>query len=309
MNLGFVLSVALLLFVSQNCKGDWPDLGQNATQRSMKKVSKRNPGCDCRSATYKSCKVLDYLYTSKCYPALWKKFFGDEAVAKAIINISFKLATILKQKGTRIEPPLRNMFEALRRVSPAKIKVIILGQDPTPQAGKATGLAFSLKSGEDAREVPAVLNVLLEVALEGWKVDLSDGSLIDWTSEGVLLLNTAFTITQGKAASHLSIWKPFTELLIKYISDNAKPSAWILWGTKAQSFTNSRRVPGGVLIDPTKHKILKGQHPSPRSVTTTGFNGFFAGGYFKCANEFLVSQARGEIDWDLTDETFLEDCP
>ena len=289
--------------------GDWPDLGQNATQRSMKKVSTLKPGCDCKLAKYKSCKVLDYLYTNKCYPAPWEKFFDDTNVKKAIIDISSKLANILKKKGTRIEPPLRNMLEALKRVSPAKIKVIILGQDPTPQAGKATGLAFSLKSEEDAREVPAVLNVLLEVALEGWKVDLSDADLSSWTRKGVLLLNTAFTITQGEAASHLSIWKPFTELLIKYISDNAKQSAWILWGATAQSFTNSRRVPGGVLIDPTKHKILTGQHPSPRSVTTTGFNGFFARGYFKCANEFLVSQARGEIDWDLADETFLEDCP
>ena len=195
--------------------GDWPDLGQNATQRSMKKVSALKPGCDCKLAKYWiTCTQTNVIQ-------LPGKFFDDTNVKKAIIDISSKLANILKKKGTRIEPPLRNMLEALKRVSPAKIKVIILGQDPTPQAGKATGLAFSLKSEEDAREVPAVLNVLLEVALEGWKVDLSDGDLSSWTKKGVLLLNTAFTITQGEAASHLSIWKPFTELLIKYISDNA----------------------------------------------------------------------------------------
>jgi len=45
------------------------------------------------------------------------------------------------------------MFEALNRV----------GQDPIPQPGKATGLAFSVKN---ARTVPSSLNIMLEVALE-----------------------------------------------------------------------------------------------------------------------------------------------
>lgn len=258
-------------------------------------------GCNCRTATYKSCTVLNYLYTSQCYPKSWEALFKNDKVKAAMATISSKLATILKPKGTHIEPPLKNMFEALKTVSPAKIKVIILGQDPTPQAGKATGLAFSLKTGDDPRGVPAVLSVLLEVALEGWKVNLTDGDLRDWTTSGVLLLNTAFTITQGEVGSHLSIWRPFTKLLIEHISDTAKPSAWMLWGNDAQAFMK--------IIDSTKHKILPGQHPSPASVRKTGFNGFFAGGYFKCANDFLELNGRAEIDWDLTDETFLEDCP
>lgn len=295
--------------------GDWLDLGVSAVRQSSKKTAKvtnRNKvtktNCECESATYKSCTVLEY--TKKCRTEPWRGFFNERTVLETISKISSKLATISNKEDTHIEPPLICMFEALKRVSPNDIKVVILGQDPTPQSGKATGLAFSLN--DNPRKVPAVLNVLLEVALEGWKVDLRFGDLTTWAKQGVLLLNTALTIARRgkKAVSHLSVWRPFTKLLIKYISDKAKPSAWMLWGEKAQSFKGSDQVPGGVLIDPKKHKILSGQHPSPRGVTASGFNGFFARGYFKCANEFLIAKKRNpEINWGLSKETYLEPCP
>ncbi|XP_068673057.1 uracil-DNA glycosylase-like isoform X2 [Montipora foliosa] len=306
MNLTISFLALLLLVVCQNCEGarGWSDLEVNVTQRSLKTKAFPKLKCTCKTATYRSCTLQDYIYKHKCFPPKWKTFFGGAGVPQAISKISLKLADILKGKGTHIEPPLKLIFQALKMVSPDKIKAVILGQDPTPQAGQATGVAFSVDG--DAREVPAVLNVLLEVALEGWKVNVTDGDLTDWTNEGVLLLNTALTITQGTVGSHLPIWRKFTKLLIKYISDNAQPSAWMLWGYEANSISISRGVS---LINTTRHKILKGQHPSPRSVTTTGFNGFFAGGYFKCANEFLAAKGRGEIDWDLTSETFLEPCP
>lgn len=87
------------------------------------------------------------------------------------------------------------MFEALNRVAPHEITVAFIGQDPTPQPGKATGLALSV---ENARIVPSSLNILLEVALEGWNVDISNGDLSSWASQGVLLLNTALTVDQGR---------------------------------------------------------------------------------------------------------------
>ena len=71
------------------------------------------------------------------------------------------------------------------------IKVVILGQDPTPQEGKAKGVAFLV---DNPQTVPAVLNMLLEVAFEGVAVDLDRANVEDWLKKGVLLLNTAFTV-------------------------------------------------------------------------------------------------------------------
>lgn len=91
------------------------------------------------------------------------------------------------------------MFRALELVRPDEIRVIILGQDPTPQAGKAAGLAFSVA---DPLSVGTVLNVLLEVALEGFPVNIWEGDLTSWVKQGVLLLNTAFTVPKGGPGSH-----------------------------------------------------------------------------------------------------------
>ena len=82
------------------------------------------------------------------------------------------------------------IFQALKSVQPNNIKVVILGQDPTPQPGKATGLAFNV---EKPRFVPAVLNMLLEVAFEGFPINLDNVGVLKWAEQGVLLLNTAFT--------------------------------------------------------------------------------------------------------------------
>ena len=179
-------------------------------------------------------------------------------------------------------------FRALKYVTPGAIKVVIIGQDPTPQPGEATGLAFSVN---DPRTVGSVLNVLLEVALEGWSIDITKGSLTKWADQGVLLLNSALTVKQNSAGSHLILWRPFTELLIKYISSNADPSVWLLWGNQAQAFET--------YIDKTKHYVIKGGHPSP--LGGLGTNTFFGGNYFQCANQFLNNRGRGQIDWGLAE--------
>ena len=197
-----------------------------------------------------------------------------------------------------IEPPMPLMFRALEMVSPDEIRVVILGQDPTPQAGRATGLAFSVA---DPMSVGTVRNVLLEVALEGWNVNIFNGDLTNWAKQGVLLLNTALTVKQGQAGSHIKFnwWGQFSAFLIEYISDRAGPSVWILWGREAQSFQR--------FINDKKHYIINGGHPSPLGGIRT--NTFFGGSYFKCANQFLINKKLPPIDWKLADENVLKPCP
>lgn len=143
--------------------------------------------------------------------------------------------------------------------------MVIIGQDPIPQPGQATGwLAFSVK---DPKRVGTVLNVLLEVAFEGFPVNLNSGDLRPWASQGVLLLNSALTVRRGQARSHLKLnwWISFTEMLVEYISKNAKPSVWLRWGNEAQYFKK--------IIDHKKHYVLTGGHPS--TLGGIGRNEFF----------------------------------
>ena len=188
-----------------------------------------------------------------------------------------------------IEPRMPWLFEALELVNPEDVKVVILGQDPTPQEGKATGVAFHVN---DPRSVPAVLHMFLEVAFEGFPVDLHKGDVTRWAKQGVLLLNTAFTCPHARNRTHLKIWEAFTISLIKHIEvKTAGPSVWLLWGREAKKFST--------YID-KKHLIIEGGHPSPTVIAKHG-DSFFGGNYFNGANQFLWSHERDPIDWSLSD--------
>lgn len=214
----------------------------------------------------------------------------------------------ISNKQDAIEPKMSFIFNALKGVKLEDIKVVILGQDPTPQEGKATGVAFLVKH---PRTVPAVLNMLLEVAFEGFSVNLDSANVEEWLTKGVLLMNAAFTVPhkpekgkekieqeqktvkgEGKKYDHRDMWRPFTKELISYISGNAPPSAWLLWGQHAQGFEPQ--------ISLHKHLIVKGRHPSPTGTAKGEGNTFFGGNYFNRANEFLEINERVAIDWSLS---------
>ncbi len=247
----------------------------------------------CETATYKTVTLYDFVYTHKCSPAGWEEFLAEEEVIKDIKEISPFLSKMPKKlKSTR------DMFRALT-VPRDQVKVVIIGQDPVPEAGQATGLAFSLQPGQDPRDgVPTVLNILVELKLEGMGVDLSNGDMSPWIDHGVLLLNAALTVLQGTskdmAGSHQYLWNYFTQLLVEHISKKGQRTAWILWGNEAKALSKVHN-----LIDTKKHYIKTGRHPS-----TSGKNAcirFFGRNYFKCANDFLVSDGvgRGAVDWSL----------
>lgn len=272
--------------------------------RNVTRLEKRSPMIKvgnefkCDKATYKKNTLYDFVYKHNCFPQGWEDFLGvvhDEIMK----TISPKLVN--DAKLFQIEPPMPDVFKAFT-VSPNNVRAVILGQDPTPQAGKATGLAFSLKPGEDPSEVPSVFNMLVELKWEGIPVGLSNGDLSPWLGQGVLLLNSALTVRQGNVAaqanSHRTYWAGFTESLVNYINKASDPTAWLLWGAEAKKFEK--------YINRERHMVKAGAHPR---VTT----GFYGRNYFHCASEFLRSKNRGRIDWRLPEvqesfAKFIEGC-
>lgn len=135
-----------------------------------------------------------------------------------------------------------------------EIKVIILGQDPYPQEGVATGRAFevgTLKSWSEPFRNVSLKNILRllyktynghvvkfnemkEQFAQGFQV-LPPGKLFQhWESQGVLLLNTAFTCEVGKPGSHSAYWKPFTERLLAFLAETQPSVSWFIWGNHAE---------------------------------------------------------------------------
>ncbi|XP_068724412.1 uracil-DNA glycosylase-like [Montipora capricornis] len=250
----------------------------------------------CETATFKrgendGMTLEEFVYKFNCVPPQWASFWAKDSVKKAINEISRAIESDFSE-DLNVQPPLYNVFRAFQ-VEPGKVRVVILGQDPTTQPDKATGLAFSLFPTEDPKSVPSVFNMLIELKLEGFDVSLTNGDLTPWVEQGVMLLNSALTIRIGvrnAAGSHVQIWKPFTDALIDHMNkDEGVPrAAWILWGEKAKTSCKS--------LARDKHGCRQGGHPSPRA---GGKNSFIGGNYFKCANAFLQSIGQPPIVWDL----------
>ncbi len=212
-------------------------------------------------------------------------------VLKAEFNKPYflQIVTFLKTEklaGKTIYPPGSLIFNAFNTTSFEKVKVVILGQDPYHGAGQAHGLCFSVQTG--VNPPPSLVNIYKELNSDIGISIPNHGNLTNWAEHGVLLLNASLTVRDGEPMSHAKIgWAEFTDTVIKKISDQRKQVVFILWGKFAQEKQ--------VLIDATKHLILKAAHPSPLSA----FNGFFGCRHFSKTNEYLIKNGIDPIDWSV----------
>ena len=165
--------------------------------------------------------------------------------------------------------------------------------DPYPGAGRAHGLAFSVRCGVAK---PLTLKNIHEEFHDDLRLPIPDhGNLEPWAHHGVLLLNTALTVSEGAPGPHQKAWKPFTEAIIEVVTIEKNP-VFILWGEQAQLREELVRRSAG-----SDAKIIKSSHPSPLSAhRPCGDSPPFVGSKpFSHANDLLGSSGRGEIDWNL----------
>jgi uracil-DNA glycosylase len=191
-----------------------------------------------------------------------------------------------KSAGKIIYPPGPFIFNAFTKTPFDKVKVVLLGQDPYHNKGQAHGLSFSVPAG--IPKPPSLMNIFKELQNDLRLLPPADGNLEKWAEQGVLLLNASLTVRQNEPGSHSRIgWIEFTDMVIKKISQEKKDVIFLLWGRFAQDKQ--------MLIDETKHHVLKAAHPSPFSAD----KGFFGCRHFSKSNELLMQQRVDPIDWKL----------
>jgi uracil-DNA glycosylase len=180
-----------------------------------------------------------------------------------------------------IVPPRDLIFAAFNRFDTDKLRVCIISQDPYINVGEAMGLCFSVPHG--VKCPPSLRNIFKELEDEyGQKRTNTD--LIDWSDQGVLLLNTALTTLEGKSGHHLKVWKDFTNDVVKHLGQQHENIVYMLWGAHAQSYES--------LINPEKNLILKHSHPSPLSRKS-----FVGNNHFRLCNTYLNTKGFKEINW------------
>jgi len=190
--------------------------------------------------------------------------------------------------GKAIFPPRGNRLAALELTPLDRVKVVILGQDPYHGPGQAHGLCFSVATG--VKVPPSLVNIYKELESDLGLPRPAHGNLETWARQGVLLLNNALTVEQGRAGSHSKLgWEAITDAVVAAVAAKREPCVFLLWGAHAQA--KAARVPG--LVDSPRHLVLTAPHPSPLSAYT----GFFGCRHFSQANAFLEAQGRGAVDW------------
>ena len=183
------------------------------------------------------------------------------------------------QAGAVLFPP--EPLRALALTPPEAVRVLILGQDPYHGRGQAEGLAFSVAPG--VRLPPSLQNIFKEM-----RRDLGTpfppfpdpgGSLVQWATNGVLLLNTCLTVEEGQAASHSGRgWERLTDAVIRHVAEGPRPVVFMLWGNHAQ--TKRALIPAD-----RGHLVLTSNHPSPLSALRPPAP-FIGNGHFGQARAF-----------------------
>lgn len=185
-----------------------------------------------------------------------EEYFGDWS---NIIDLK-EADRILKKllaSNTTICPQVKNIFRAFRLCSLRNLRVVVLGQDPYCDSGKATGIAFANSSATPENCYSSSLEILKESVINftipHGRINF-DPSLEKWESQGVLLLNSALSCELNKSGSHALLWRPFIKSFLRNLSLNTTGIVYVLLGQYAQTFEDC--------IVSKYNYILKEKHPA-----------------------------------------------
>ncbi len=204
--------------------------------------------------------------------------------------VGLKLLDFLAQRldeGAVIFPP--KPLRALELTQPEQVRVVILGQDPYHGRGQAEGLAFSVAPGVPLP--PSLRNIFKELQRDLGtpppQFPTPGGSLVNWATHGVLLLNTCLTVEEGQPASHAGKgWEVLTDAIIRKVSEGEQAVLFMLWGAHAQG----KRA----FINLHRHKVLVANHPSPLSAMRPPLP-FIGCGHFSEAKAWRAISSVKEI--------------
>lgn len=186
-------------------------------------------------------------------------------------------------------PPKDNIFKALEVSAPETVKVAIIGQDPYPTHGMATGIAFSISKGIRKTHWPPTLqNLLDEYHSDTGFPEPATGDLSPWVSRGVFLWNAIPSCTLGKPLSHYwGDWTPLTEQIVRRLSSVG--CVIVLLGGVARQYR--------VCVSPPSI-CLEYSHPSPRG-SLNSKKPFKGSRMFTTINAKLCELGKQPVDWRL----------
>lgn len=213
-------------------------------------------------------------------PEGWKQVFQESQKELE------RIGRLLEQKyHNDYYPETKDIFNAFHYTRLEDVKVVIFGQDPYHQQGRAQGLSFSVSMDD---EIPHSLKIIfseLQRSLDYFKAP-DHGCLIKWAKQGVLLLNSILTVTPNKPRSHeRDEWFPFLKRVLNAIFARNRDTIFLLWGRDAQELKSEIRSSG---------IVLEACHPAAR-----GDAKFVGCNHFIKVNKILKEKNLLPIDWQI----------
>lgn len=206
-----------------------------------------------------------------------------------------EILKVLSKDKDNFEPAFDNIFKAFQVTDYNKLSVVILGQDPYPQKGVATGVAFANIEGVSWSPSLNIIMDELQESIEEFNefIFMDKIDLMHLCKQGVLLLNSAFTVRRNAPGSHAEVWKYFTSQLLSNLSSSGPNKlVFVLMGKIAQEFESSIQTKSMF----SNNIVLKSPHPA---ADTYGNKFFFRGSnIFSQVNDSLVSLGKNKIIWD-----------
>ena len=207
---------------------------------------------------------------------IFKTFFESEIFQTVIYKLKDEA-----ENDRRFTPKLKDIFNSFIYCPYDKLKVIIIGQDPYPQINVADGISFSCSYTN--KEQPS-LRYIFDELQQQYPNSSRDTDLKRWSEQGVLMLNTAFTVQIGKIGSHYQLWKPFTHHILQSINRDFKKLPVALLGKKAEEWQ--------IRLD--SQNIMKIPHPASAAYKGGKWD---SKNLFININDALKEQGNTMISW------------
>ena len=225
----------------------------------------------------------------KLRPSGWADFLKGHLQSDDFIKI---IEFLIKenQEGRRFTPALKQLFTAFEKCPVNNIKVVIVGQDPYPYAGVASGIAFSCENKGHAEVSLRYILGAVERTVPYEDHDRVSGediyNLTRWCNQGILLINSALTTELGKTGRHVKIWNPFMEYLVDMLNFRQSGLVWILMGKQAQHYE-------GLIGE--HHTVLKCTHPAYAAYMKS--SEWDCADVFNKCNQQLLDYKKDKILW------------
>ena len=190
-----------------------------------------------------------------------KEYFGDWSRVVDLQEAD-RIMKKLSASNHIICPKLNDVFKAFLKCPLNNLRAVILAQDPYPQKGVATGIAFA--NSNNAQILSPSLEVLRESVIDytiPHRRVIFEPDLEKWEEQGVLLLNSALTCEIGRVGSHTLLWRPFMTSFLTNLSKCSSGIVYVLMGSQAQTLEP--------YINNHFNHVIRIRHPSYYARTKT----------------------------------------